>query len=343
MVTKSNRMFVRNCYPSLFQECQLNFQAGIQGIFILGTPGVGKSAFLDYALHRILNGLQRSVLFLSGVEQKARLFRVDGTIVEQTLTEFQNTPSGQNSWADQVDFILFDPHEDATRTNEISHSMFRDKPFIVAMSPDEANCKRLRKDTRKQVLLYMGTLSLEEALEMRSSCYPSDVTEQLVRSRYIQIGGIARVLTAPTAAHNYDSNLRKVIEKQTMALQDIAEMPLRIDGGEVTAQFKHLWSLYHLQPVSPGDNVPQWYSYTIEPCCSDLRVKIRDRLMEKDVQELWLLFKNTMERHGCLRGIRYEAYAHKKILAEGVNGSARSLTVNGEGNSNKHVVIPSDT
>mmetsp|Transcript_17336 Transcript_17336/g.26260 ORF Transcript_17336/g.26260 Transcript_17336/m.26260 type:complete len:197 (-) Transcript_17336:899-1489(-) len=164
--------------------------------------------------------------------------------------------------------------------------MFRDKPFIVAISPYEANCKKLRKDTRKQVLLYMGTLSLEEALEMRSSCYPSDVTEQLVRSRYNQIGGIARVLTASTAANNYDSNLQQAIEKQTMALQDIAESPLRIDGGEVMAQFKNLWSLYHLQPVSPGDNLPQWYSYTIEPCCSDMRVKIRDRLMKKDVEEL---------------------------------------------------------
>mmetsp|Transcript_17336 Transcript_17336/g.26264 ORF Transcript_17336/g.26264 Transcript_17336/m.26264 type:complete len:80 (-) Transcript_17336:1363-1602(-) len=36
------------------------------------------------------------------------------------MTEFQNTPFGRNSLADQADFIFFDPHEDATRTDEIS-------------------------------------------------------------------------------------------------------------------------------------------------------------------------------------------------------------------------------
>ena len=253
-----------------------------------------------------------SVLFLSGVEQKARLFRINGETEEQTLGEFRNTPLDQNSLANEADYVLFDPHEDASKTNEISHSMFRGKPFIVALSPDEANCKKLRKDTRARTLLYMGTLSLREALEMRSSCYQNDVTEQLVRSRYNQIGGIARVLAMPTSAHNYDSALQEVLEKQTKALQDIFKNPIRIDGGEVTAQFKHLWSVYHLQPASPRDDVPECYSYTIEPCCSDLRVQIRNKLMEKEVMDLWRLSKNTLERHENLREILYEAYAHKR-------------------------------
>ena len=61
--TKSNRMFVRPCYPLLFQECQANFNVGLQGIFCVGTPGIGKSAFLEYVLYEVLNRLRQSVLF----------------------------------------------------------------------------------------------------------------------------------------------------------------------------------------------------------------------------------------------------------------------------------------
>ena len=338
LITKSNRMFVRPCYPVLFQECQANFEVGLQGIFVLGTPGIGKSAFLEYALNEILNRLQRSVLFLSGVERKARLFTADGSMKEQPLVVYRDTPSSQQNFANEADYVLLDPHEVASQTHEISLSMLRGKPFIVAMSPDENNCKKLRKDTQG-TSLYMGPLSLEEALEMRSACYHNVASEELVRSRYGQIGGIARTLFARTAAHGFDSALHRVLEKQTKALQDIAENPIRIDGGEVSAQFKHLWSLYHLQPASPSQSVPQWYSYTIEPCCADLRIRIRNKLMEKEVRDLWLLFINTMERHGSLRGIRYEAYAHKKILEQGLNGRAILLTLNGEGNATKNVVI----
>lgn len=123
------------------------------------------------------------------------------------------------------------------------------------MSPNENNCKKLRKDTQGTPL-YMGPLSLEEALEMRAACYPNLVSEELVRSRFGQIGGIARTLFHRIVAHNFDSALHQMLENQSKALQDVAENPVRIDGGVGSPQFKHLWSLYHLQPASPSHGVP---------------------------------------------------------------------------------------
>ena len=35
---------------------------------------------------------------------------------------------------------------------------------------------------------------------------------------------------------------------------------------------------------------------------------------------------DTKEKFGTLPVIRYEAYAHKKILVDGINGTARLLT-----------------
>lgn len=69
---------------------------------------------------------------------------------------------------------------------------------------------------------------------MRSYCYPTVVSEQLLRHRYKKVGGIARVLlTSPLDARNHDIALRTAITNQTSALHDIAENPIRIDGGEV--------------------------------------------------------------------------------------------------------------
>ena len=76
--------------------------------------------------------------------------------------------------------------------------------------------------------------------------------------------------------------------------------------------------LYHLQPALENGRT-NFRKYTIELVCEDVRARIRDKLMNKDVNELWNLYISTMERHGTLKGIRYEAYAHKKIIAHGVN------------------------
>lgn len=51
--------------------------------------------------------------------------------------------------------------------------------------------------------------------------------------------------------------------------------------------------------------------------------------MQKRVRDLWNTFTSTREELGTLRGIRYEAYAHKKILVDGLAGIAMGLTQKG--------------
>jgi hypothetical protein len=46
-----------------------------------------------------------------------------------------------------MDYVLFDPQEDARATNNVITRPFRGKKFIVALSPDHENCKKLEKDT----------------------------------------------------------------------------------------------------------------------------------------------------------------------------------------------------
>lgn len=330
---QSNRLFVQMSYSALWRECQKNFDVGVQGIFLLGTPGVGKSCFLDYCLHRCVQD-DKSVLYFLGPSRKALVFQIGGAVEEHKLEDALD-----RNMADKADVVLFDPHESTVQQNNIHISHFRGKPFIVAISPDRENCKKLRKDTRRKARLYMGTLSVDEAEAMRSTCYP-EVPSGLLRTRYASFGGIARHLFEPLLADQVDGATREVEQNQVSALYDIAENPRRIDGGEVTSQFKHLWSLYHLEPTITGDGLTDYTTYTIELCCDDARTRVRDMLLNRTVLELWELFVNTMEKHGTLRGIRYEAYAHKKILAEGLSATAVSLTNEGIGRRTIPVEIP---
>lgn len=335
----SNRLFVRPCYSALFQECQTLFRSNIQGVFLMGTPGIGKSCFLDYALHRFLKD-GKSVLYLHGPRDRAFVFQHVGggtiTVTEHNLTAVLN--GSVEIPSDAFDIVFYDPHESAARTNDVHISFFGGKKFIVAMSPDKDNCKKLRKDTNAQAKLYMGTYSLQEAEALRSSCYPHVPTDTL-HTRYAVMGGIARHLIRVFPDRN-DPALAEIRGDQVAALNIIVANPVIIDAGEVDSQFKSLWSIYHLQPMSNADGETDYYDYTIELCCDDARIRIRDMLMRKEVNDLWHIYDTTIEQQGTLRGIRYEAYAHKKILAAGLHGNASSLTQNGIGTSTTPVSIP---
>jgi hypothetical protein len=117
-------------------------------------------------------------------------------------------------------------------------------------------------------------------------------------------------------------------------LDDLVEKPRRIDAGSVAYEFKSLWSLYHLLPDS------SYTSYTIELCSESGRKLLLGRLLEKEVRDLWYLFDKTEGKYGTLRGLRFEAYAHKKIMIDGINGTARLLNKNSiSATTTKRVVV----
>ena len=330
--TRTNKLFIRRCYIELLQRCRNQWDGGTEGIYVIGTPGVGKSCFLDYALHCSLYNHHENVLYLDGPREKARLFRHDhdnGTIsvTEYKLKEFLQ----ERGIPDEINVVLYDPHEDAAHTNDVNLYDLEGKRFLVAVSPDADNCKKLKKDDESQVVFYMGPLSSDEAECMRSSCFHTSVSKNLLEERYEIIGGITRFLFR-SLQNGVDRAIESVRMKQTAAIELLLTKPKIIDQGEVAAEYKGLWTLFYLQPV---DN---YEGFIIEMVCDDIRIRIRDTLMKKEVTELWELYINTDGSQGPLKGIRYEAYAHKKIEADGVDLNATSLTTEGLGK--KKIKIP---
>jgi hypothetical protein len=337
--TATHTLFVRQCYVQLYAWARAQTCAGV---FIVGTPGVGKSCFLDYALHRLREEEGKSVMYISGPQRRVFIYRPDGGVEGFPLQEALS-----DNMADNVDFVLYDPPEDVAH-DVVTLSSFRSKPFIVAMSPDAENCKKLRKDAGF-VDLYMGPTTLAEAQNMRNSCHQS-VSTALVGSRFAILGGIPRSLFKPLMvippatpgglATTLDQALisRQGIQKK--ALEDAAVEPRRIDDGQVTSNYKGLWSLYHLWPKVNADATLDFSGFTIELCCNNARSELRRQLMTQSVADLWRAYNTTADTLGTLRGIRYEAYAHKKITTEGLTGTAVSLTQNGTGTTTFHCNIP---
>mmetsp|Transcript_18652 Transcript_18652/g.43451 ORF Transcript_18652/g.43451 Transcript_18652/m.43451 type:complete len:471 (+) Transcript_18652:84-1496(+) len=337
-VSQRRVIYDRPCYAQLYQRCQTAWESGCALVVVKGTPGIGKSFFLDYVLSKLLLLASKSVMVILGPRGQVHLYKNGHSSAPEEITL---TDATTHNRAREVDHVLYDPQENALQTQEMDISMFCGKNVLIAMSPDPGNCSKILKDATQEQQLYMGPTSFEEAEDMRASCYP-EVPADLLQTRYSKIGGIARYLfdDPPTVDDGgVDLTVDDVVEIQTAALNDIAQNPIRIDAGEVAAEFKNLWSLYHLQPAVENGGT-NFRKYTIELVCEDVRAPIRDKLMDKDVNELWNLYNSTLERHGTLKGIRYEAYAHKKIMVHGVNLAATSLTTTGVGRSSKQIIIP---
>ena len=334
-VSESKTIYVCECYSAIYDLCHQAWNAGCPLVLLRGTPGVGKSLFLDFALSRLVSD-GKNVMVVCGPRGSAFLYTSSH---DQPPEEISLQEAQINKRAGDVEYVLYDPQEDPKETQKFSLSFFCGKNVLIAVSPDPQNCSKIIKDAKIKAELYMGPTDLAESEAMGAACYGTSVSAQELQQRFEQIGGIPCLLflaKSPLPVEGYDDSvLRDSSDRQNFALNDLVENPSRIDSGSVASSFKSLWSLYHLVPDE------RFTSYQIELCCDNGRRLLRQRLLTMDVRKLWNLYYNTDQRLGTLRGIRFEAYAHKKILVDGIDLIAKKLNQSGISKSSEiQVLIP---
>jgi hypothetical protein len=304
LVSKRKVIFVRQCYIDLYALCRRAWGDIVQGLFLKGTTGIGKSFFLDYVMSNLLND-GKTVLLLSGPRNKAWLCSGFDRPAESCSLDIALT----DDWAKKADFVLFDPHEDARLTQNLHVSIFCNKKFLIAVSPYPVYFAKVVKDAKYVGSIYMGPTTLEESESMRICCYNSNVTSERVQQRFELCGGIPRFLFKSAGVlsteRNVDAAVAAIQERQAQALDDLVNRPRRIDAGSLADDVNSLWSLYHLVPSK------NYRSYSIELCSPTGHNLVLHALLKKKARDLWYLFDSTdtKERYGTLRGIRYEAYA----------------------------------
>ena len=116
---------------------------------------------------------------------------------------------------------------------------------------------------------------MEELQEMWMACYPT-VTEQVVVSQFEEFGGVPRFVFKKvfSDAGIPELALEPIRDAQQTALQDVVVNPRRVDSGDIASAFKSLWTIYHTKPITPEDGTTNYFKFTIDPCCDDVRTRI---------------------------------------------------------------------
>jgi hypothetical protein len=100
--TASKVLFVPSCYDDIWVICVRRL-AVFDGVVVSGTPGIGKSCFLDFALHNLLAD-NKSVMYVHGKSGSAYVYAADGSVESYSIAHLNN-----NDMAEDVDFVLVDP------------------------------------------------------------------------------------------------------------------------------------------------------------------------------------------------------------------------------------------
>jgi len=173
--TGSKKLLKQSCYDDIWDICQ-RAVAVFDGVVLSGTPGVGKSCFLDFALYKLIKG-GKSVLYVHGKSGFAFKYKRDGNVEEISIAVARN-----RKLATTVDFTLLDPPEGGD-PNFWGYKNLNERKFSVTVSPDCNDCQGLRKDASTVDLFMEGLMSIQDVEEMRQACYPN-VLQQIVKSRF---------------------------------------------------------------------------------------------------------------------------------------------------------------
>jgi hypothetical protein len=180
-------LFVRGCYAWFYNEAikRMAVVPKCPGLIYTGNPGIGKSAWLNYALVRFLQ--EGFAVILERAKMKDYLLFQDGICTHKEKRVRQSVLSELPAKA----VYLFDPDEGDSCPLE--SNVFT----IVASSPQEKHYKALRK-LENSCVRYFPCWSLEELKLARPN-----MDKQILEERWLRWGGIPRYI--------YDENQEKLL------------------------------------------------------------------------------------------------------------------------------------
>ena len=129
--------------------------AVLDRVIPLGTPGVGKSCFLDFSLCKLIAD-NKSVLCAQGKSGHAFLCKSDGNVAEVCMEDAINGQLDKT-----IDHVLLDPPK-GNDPNFWGHENLCGMKFVLAVSTDHNNCQGLWKNASTIDLCMGGLLSIQD-------------------------------------------------------------------------------------------------------------------------------------------------------------------------------------
>ncbi len=202
-LAKGEPLFVRECYAWFYEEAIRKMREAsfpkCPGLIYTGNPGIGKSAWLNYALVRFLQDgyavvLERAKMGDYFVFREGRCWHKERRIRLSVLSDLPEKA-----------VYLFDPDEND------SHPLECDVFTIVASSPQEKHYKALFK--RGAYVRYFPCWELEELMTAK----PMAMAHEEIKERYDLWGGIVRFVFA-AAQEELKARLSKAITGMDLKL-----------------------------------------------------------------------------------------------------------------------------
>ena len=313
----SPKIFVRDCYTELWNEFRSyetkqkaimkNHPERIPHIYLTGTPGIGKTAFLVYMIQLLLTQ-NRQVLFGSGV--------LDNFLFWGPKKKFKmvyEKDLGQYTSRSDITFLM-DSRDFPATTGTI----------IVCSSPRAGIAGQYRKTAKK---LFMPVWRWEEIQDLYSGVYTDLISENHLAARFFLLGGIPRYLfdhldssvsdiLRDAISATQEANLKKLVESKA----EISKS--KNTTGEVSHRLLHLNGSNEDDPPfgKPREQYASSYVATM--------ILERYKIYRRQLVIQWIEETTDVGIAGGLRGNLFENIAHSG-LKKGGSFSYRVLTDQG--------------
>jgi hypothetical protein len=254
----SPHLFIRtryDCYEKIWnaiEEAYLkrqkaNLEDGIvefERVLIQGNSGIGKTAFLNYALYR---AIQKGYPVLLETK-KHRVFFQDGKVEKEDIQEI----GALSKYQDDPRVLVLHDHKPRSEPPILTNGAF----VIAPVSPDERNSHQFRRD--KCLELWMPLPTRQELHAMNS--IELQLSFDVLESRIDYFGPITRFCLASTV-EEYEKYRRVLRQKlQSFRYTDLSQM-LRVAMVPPIQEHGLSWWIIHLDATqSLKDPIIYWSS-----------------------------------------------------------------------------------
>jgi hypothetical protein len=283
------KLVIRNCYDEILMKTgistatvkeegtELGFMPG-KLLSVIGTPGIGKSMMLLYAVY-LFHGLGATVyychhkvpdIYFMLVPESAEVKMVKGVIEE----------------ANSV--VLYDSVK-ALATGSV---------VITASSPRSVECINEFKKAGGHQKAYMPTWSGTEFKNLLSICLPSKVTDKRLMERFLAFGGVPRNVLKSTVM-SIDEELTELV-KMVKSPKEL----LKFSG----TSFSDLPVTFHdLVHMVPSDD---YLKFSYHPASKKVTMKVFDGAKNDTIVDLAAAIRYCRQNHATVfAGDVFEKYA----------------------------------
>ncbi|KAH9017577.1 hypothetical protein EDB85DRAFT_2096392 [Lactarius pseudohatsudake] len=287
------------CHEYLKLQCAKKTHGRSLSVVITGQPGIGKSYWIFYTLHRRL------------CEGKPVIWYHDSTrylFVAEGVYILENTPS--TSFKTHV-WTLVDTDEDSNGMPPHLAVHLTQHFLIFTTTPQRCRWRRLGKTTLRTVVIMnpWTRAELSEAAEI----YGLKHNDPRMDDMFNQFGPTPRIcfgfLTVKNLLSNHESDLETALGK--LSSRNLLNLVTGIRNLSMDDE-SHTILLVRRRKVSNGD----WGCASVGPITDAVRIALRNQLRNEMQAEQLQLYRSMANVKGTRRiaGVVFELLAHSKLL-----------------------------